>query len=75
MGDSIKLGIAVNGGQHPRLSRLKAFYLLLPIDDHGERRRLHPADGKHLSAPSIRSIFQRIESSSVHAKEPITDGT
>ena len=64
-------GVAVNGGQHPVGFRFEVVYFFLPVHDERQRGRLHPSDGEHLP---VLSVFERIESGSVHAQNPVADG-
>ena len=43
----------------------------LPVDNQGQRRGLHPSDGKHLT---VLPVLHRIEPRGVHAQQPVTDG-
>ena len=67
-----KLGVAIDGGEYPVRFGNEVVDFLLAVYDEGKGRGLHPADAEHLS---ILSIFQCVKSGSVHAENPVADGT
>ena len=67
-----KLGISIDGGEHPVRLRYKIVYFLLSVHDEGEGRGLHSSDAQHLS---VLSVFQSIETGGIHAEYPVADGT
>ena len=66
-----KLGVAVDGGEHPVGFRLEVVDFLLPVHDEGEGGGLHASDAQHLP---VLSVFQGIEARGVHAENPVADG-
>ena len=67
-----KRDVAIDGGQHPVGLGLEVVYLLLAVDDEGQRRRLHTTYRQHLP---VLAVLQRVEAGAVHAQQPVADGT
>ena len=68
---SCECGVAIDSSQHPVGLRLEVVNLFLSIDDERKGRGLYTSYGKHLT---VLPVLQRIESSTVHAQQPVSDG-
>ena len=64
--------VPIDSLQLPIRLRLEVVDFRLPVDNQGERRRLYPADGKHLA---VLPVAKRIEAGRVHPQQPVADGT
>ena len=65
-------GVAVDGIEHPILFGHEVLYLQLAVHDEGQRRCLHPSDGKYLA---VLPVFHGIQARGIHAQQPVADGT